>query len=123
MDNTAFIQTKVTKTAAFTGAAFDVANVKGDYTIFVRISNLIGTVRLAFSDSSDNYVANNVPGPAYSLKGTLTKDNSVTKSFLRRDFPSLRLGTAGAKIRLDVAELTGDGTQTVTYESWIQYNS
>jgi hypothetical protein len=123
MDNTVYMQTKVTKTAAFVGTAFDVSAITGDYTVFIRVIDLKGTVRLHFADSLDNFVADNLPGPCFSMKGTLTKDATVTKSFLRRDFPSLRFGTTSAKLRLDVAELTGDATKSVTYEAWIQYAS
>lgn len=121
MENNVFIQAKVTKTAAFSGAAFDSAPITGDYTVFIRVIDLVGTARFVFEDSGDNFAADALPGPTFSMKGVLGKDYTVTKSFLRRDFPSLRVGTAGAKIRLKLAELTGSGTQTCTYEAWIQY--
>lgn len=129
MDNTNFFQSRVTKTAAFTGAAIDVSMITGDFTVFLRVVQLLGsgTVRFRFGDSLDSFVADNMPGPTYSMRGNINNDvstgGSVTKSFLRRDFPSLRMGTAAAKLRLDVAELTGDATKSVTYEAWIQYAS
>jgi hypothetical protein len=124
MDNITFIQTRNTKTTGiYPSPTLDVSTITGDYTIFLRIVNLSGVVRFTFNDSMDGFATEGLPGPPYSMKGPIGPTNPILKSFSRRDFPSLRLGTPGAMVRLILTELTGDASKTVTFESWIQYAS
>jgi hypothetical protein len=119
MYNNAFLEPKKTTTVAAVGTSFDVSGVTGDYTVFLRVLNLVGTVRFAFEDSVNAFTAS-LTGPTYSMQGDLKPAFPVTKSFVRRDFPSLRMGIPSGVLRATVTELTGPGA-TVTYEAYIQY--
>ena len=124
MDNTVFIQPKVTKTAAATGTNFDASVVKGDYTVHLRVTALTpddATASFSFPDSVDAFTGS-LPGPMFSLRGAITKDQPVNYSFNRVQYPGLRLGATSAVLRCNLDRLTGT-SPSVTYEAWIEYQS
>ena len=131
------VQSRVTKTAAFTGSGIDVSGITGDWTIKLQVEALADSVaantpvvRFAFEDTVNDYTAS-IAGPTVSFKGTLAKSFDKVKSFKKQDFPDLRIGVASAQLRLKVSNLeefvTTSGvpaaatTCSVTYRSWLEY--
>lgn len=114
------IQARVSKTTAFTGAGLDVSGITGDWTIKLQVESLTAAkqARFVFEDTVNDYTAS-LAGPSFSMKGSLGASYDKVKSFKKQDFPSLRLGTASAQLRLKLAEL--DGSATVVYRSWLEY--
>lgn len=121
-----FIQVKVTKTAAFESADFDISGITNSHwTLKLRVTAMSaasGTpkARFAFVDSVDNFTAE-LPGPTVHVEGPIDSTNPITRSFQWNQFPSLRFGTASAEIRLNLVELTATSTPSVTYEAWLEY--
>lgn len=131
------IQSRVTKTAAFTGLGLDVSRITGDWTINIQVDSLsdftnsnIPVARFGFEDTVTDYTTS-MTGPTLSFKGSLDNTFNKVKSFKKQDFPSIRIGVANSQIRLKLLELSeyasGAATPTAalagscTYRSWIEY--
>lgn len=114
------LQSRVSKTAAFTGSGIDISGITGDWTIKVQVEALTANkqCRLSFEDTVNDYTAS-LAGPTISFRGALDSAADKVKSFKKQDFPSLRLGTASAQLRLKLAEL--DSAAAVTYRAWLEY--
>ena len=119
------VQSRVTKTAAFTGAGLDVSGITGDWTLKLQVEALSDSVaattpvvRFGFEDTVNDYTAS-LTGPTISFKGTLAKSFDKVKSFKKQDFPDLRLGTGSAQLRLKLLNIESGGS--CTYRSWLEY--
>ena len=114
------IQARVSKTAAFTGTGVDVSGITGDWTIKLQIESLTTAknVRFAFEDTVNDYTAS-IAGPTFSFKGGLSAASDKVKSFKKADFPSLRLGTGSAQLRLTCSEM--DASCTGVWRAWVEY--
>ena len=114
------IQARVSKTAAFTGTGIDVSGITGDWTVKLQIESLTAAkqARFAFEDTVNDYTAS-LAGPTFSFKGSLTSSADKVKSFKKADFPSLRLGTASAQLRLKCSEM--DSACTGVWRAWLEY--
>jgi hypothetical protein len=113
------VQATTTKTAAFTGTGIDVASFTGDWTLKIQVQALSDNkkVRFAFEDTVNDFTAS-VAGPTFSFAGKLEASYDRVKSFKKQDFPDLRLGTASAKLRLNMSRI--DSSASVTYKAWIE---
>lgn len=119
------IQSRVTKTAAFTGSGVDVSGITGDWTLKLQVealsdavSSTIPVVRFGFEDTVNDYTAA-IVGPTISFKGTIAKSYDKVKSFKKQDFPDLRLGVASAQLRLKLLNIESGGS--CTYRAWLEY--
>lgn len=114
------LQARVSKTAAFTGSGIDVSGITGDWTLKIQVESLTAAknCRFAFEDTVNDYTAS-LTGPTVSFKGALASSFDKVKSFKKADFPSLRLGTASAQLRLKLAEL--DASATSVFRAWLEY--
>ena len=121
-----FIQVKVTKTAAFESADFDISGLTNSHwTLKCRITAMSAATgtpkcRFAFADSVDNFSAE-LPGPCLHIEGPVDSTNPITRSFQWNQFSALRFGTVSAELRFNLVEITATSTPTVTYEAWIEY--
>lgn len=113
------VQATVTKTAAFTGTGIDVSGFTGDWTLKIQVQALTANknVRFGFVDTVNDFTAS-VTGPTFSFTGQLAASYDRVKSFKKQAFPDLRLGTASAKLRLDVSRM--DSAASVSYKAWIE---
>ncbi len=113
------IQARVSKTSTFNGAGIDVSGFTGDWTLKIQIESLTQAkkARFVFEDTVNDYTAS-IAGPAFSFLGSLAASYDKVKSIKKADFPSLRMGTASAQLRLKLAEI--DGSATVVYKAWIE---
>lgn len=114
------VQARVSKTAAFTGAGIDISGITGDWTIKLQVESLTSAknCRFAIEDTITDYTAS-LTGPTCSFKGALAASYDKVKSFKKQDFPSLRMGTASAQLRVKLAEL--DSSATAVYHVWVEY--
>ena len=115
------VQAKVTKTAAFNGTTeVDVSGIDGDWTLVLNIqaAAALTFARFAFEDSVDAFSAS-LSGPAFSIAGLTTAQGSRRFAVKKADFPSLRLGTASAVLRVSLTQITGTDA-SVTYDAWIE---
>lgn len=114
------VQARVSKTAAFTGSGIDISGITGDWTIKLQVESLTSAknARFSFEDTVNDYTAS-LTGPTVSFKGALAVSYDKVKSFKKQDFPSLRLGTGSAQLRLKLAEL--DGSATCVFRAWLEY--
>lgn len=116
------VQSRVTKTASFTGSGLDISGISQDWTLKLQVESMAyasGTpqCRFAFEDTVNDYTAS-LAGPTVSFKGALSASADKVKSFKKQDFPDLRLGTSSAQLRLKLASFTGDN---ITYRAWVEY--
>jgi hypothetical protein len=131
------VQSRVTKTAAFTGSTLNISGITTDWTLKLQVEALsdststnVPVVRLGFYDTVTDFTASLV-GPTISFKGTLAKTADKVKSFKKQDFPSLRVGVPSAELQLQLLELsayasgalvpTTTTTGSCTYRAWIEY--
>lgn len=114
------IQARVSKTASFTGSGIDISGITGDWTLKVQIESLTAAkqARLVFEDTINDYTGS-IAGPTFSYKGELAASYDKIRSFKKASFPSLRLGTGSAQLRLKLAEL--DSGATCVYRAWLEY--
>lgn len=114
------VQARVSKTTAFTGTGIDVSAITGDWTLKIQVESLTSAkkARFAFEDTVNDYTAS-LAGPTFNFLGTLASSYDKVKSFKKQDFPSLRLGTASAQLRLKLSEI--DGSATCVYRAWLEY--
>lgn len=89
----------------------DIAGITGDFTIRVNVRKLTaasGTprARIVLEDTVNAFTAS-IPVCVENLEGPFTEDTPVAFSWRKYDLPSLRAGTASAKIRVNVVELSG----------------
>lgn len=114
------VQARVSKTAAFTGTGIDVSGITGDWTIKLQIESLTSAkmCRITLEDTVNDYTAS-LAGPTVSFKGALASSYDKVKSFKKQDFPSLRLGTASAQLRVKLAEI--DSSATAVFRAWLEY--
>lgn len=116
------VQAKVTRTSAANGSSVDISGITGDWTLVLEVmaQNDGNTTRFIFQDSVDAFT-NNIGGPAASVSGQIVTAGGPRRyTWTKKDFPSLRFGTASAVLRLALAEHTGS-SKSVTYQSWIEY--
>lgn len=114
----------VTLTAPANGAATVIsAPSTGMWDLTVNIQNLTcasGTprARITWEDTVDNFTTPLVIA-AYNIEGPITSPTSF--SFTRDQIPSLRVGTASAKLRCNLIALEGT-TPTITFGSTLSGN-
>jgi hypothetical protein len=114
----------LTKTGAYAPATgVDISGITGDWSLKIEIQNLScasGTpnARFTFEDSVDAFT-NKLGGPAASVTAPIVSQAPVYKTFRKRDFPALRMGTGSATLRLNLSALGGT-TPTITYIAWIE---
>lgn len=117
------LQAKTTATTAGNGTGVDVSGLAAGYwTLKLKIDALspnAGTVRFQFTDSVDNFSSDKLAGPTVSCLGGEASNNPKTYSFNQYDFPDFRIGTASAKVRVDLTAINGT-SPSVTYEAWIE---
>ena len=123
-----FLQAKVTKTSAFNGASYDASALTGDFTVFLRVTKLIGQAQFALEDSVDAFT-NNIVRWTVNVKGDISTDPSdpfnTTQGFLTfhvksNEIPSIRNGSAGDVWRIALVEITGT-SKTTDYQAWVEY--
>jgi hypothetical protein len=120
------IQAAVTKTAAFDGAGIDISAITGDWTLFLRISELKAasgtpTAIFAFEHVAAADFTTPINGPTFCFQGPISLDSidsDVVVSVRKRDFPALKAGVTDGKVRLAL-ETPGGTTPSVTYDSWM----
>jgi hypothetical protein len=115
------VAAKQTKTGAWTtDPGVDVSGIIGEYTLVLEVYALNDgdTARFTFADSVDNF-SSELSGPSVSLTGKIDKSAPVRYSWRGRDFPNLRLGVGGAKLRIEITEFDG-ASKSVTFEAWIE---
>src|SRR5262245_43018849 len=119
------LQAKTTKTAVFDGSSVNIDNTVHasvpDWTLVIDVQELIGdtVVRFEVTDSVNGFT-NSLASITLNVAGACSASCNRRYSFSRRDFPSLRLGTANAVLRLSIKAITGT-TPSVTYASWLEY--
>jgi hypothetical protein len=112
-----------TQTAPYTGVGIDTSGITGDWTLKLNVSQLsdsgsaVPLVRFVFEDSINGFTAS-LSGPAVSFKGALVSSADKVKSFKKQDFPDLRLGVAGATLRLKLSNIEAGGS--CTYRAWLE---
>jgi hypothetical protein len=89
----------------------DVAAITGDFTIRVNVRKLTaasGTprARVLIEDTVNAFTAS-IPICTENLEGPITEEIPVAFSWRRYELPSLRAGTASARIRVNIVELSG----------------
>ena len=114
------LQSRVSKTAAFTGSGVDVSGITGDWTLKFQCESLTAAkqARWVFEDTVNDYTAS-LAGPTINFKGEIEASYDKVKSFKKQDFPGLRLGTASAQLRLTLSNM--DSASTAIYRAWIEY--
>jgi len=114
------VQARTTQTAAYTGASVDVSGITQDWTLKLQVEALTAAdnARFVFEDTINDWTAS-VAGPTCDVYGLLTKENDKVYSWKKADFPSLRLGTVSAGLRLKLGY--ANTTMSVTYRAWLEY--
>lgn len=117
-----------TLTAPANGTGVNVSSILDigqDWTLVLEIVALTtgASARIQFTDSTDNFVDDITAGPTVSVEGPVGPTTGVNPSVLRlswtsAQFPSLRIGVAGAKLRLDLTLLTGENP-SITYQAYV----
>ena len=115
------IQPKVTATGASVGSGASIGTITDDFTLILAISQLNtgNFARFAFVDSTDGFSSDKEAGPTVSVEGGISPSAPVRYSWQKGDFPNLRLGVGGARLRLELSELTGS-PKSATFEAWIE---
>lgn len=115
------ITAKTTSTAAANGSSLAITGITGDWTLVLEIQamNADNLARFAFTDSVDAFT-NKLSGPTVSAQGAIVSSGSRRYSFKKQDFPSLRFGVASAVLRLELQEIKGGASQSVTYQAWLE---
>lgn len=113
------IQANVTKTAAFVGSGVDVSALGLDWTLKIQVSNLSSGViaRFEFDDTVNSFTTT-AAGPVTEFLGTVDVSYDHVRSFKRNQFPGLAVGISGAKLRLQLSQMSAAGT--VTYHAWLE---
>lgn len=113
------IQAVVSKTAVFDGTGVDISGITGDVTLHLRVKSLTAGANIAFvfADTVDNFT-NSVVRAAANFKGLLASSYDAKVSWRKYELKGLRFGTASAKLRLSLVEISAG---TVEYEAWIEY--
>lgn len=112
-------QSGIAASGNYPAGGVDVSGITADWVLKLKVKKFTGTrtVRFAFEDSVDAFVGK-MPGPMFSIKGPVSQDAPIEKSFHKREFPSLRIGETDAVLRLALAEIE-DGA--VDFEAWIEH--
>jgi hypothetical protein len=115
----------VTATGAVTTTTgLDISGITGDYTVHLRIQALSaasGTPSVAISlEDTVNAFTASVPQVVQEYTGTIDSKSELHFSWRKYQLPSLRAGTASAKLRANVVALGGT-TPSLTLDSWIEY--
>ena len=88
---------------------FDISGLSGDYTLEITVQSLTsvsGTpkARIVLEDTVNAFTAS-IPVTEFNVQGPITTpETHLVRSY---EAPSLRLGTASAKLRLNVVALEG----------------
>lgn len=120
---TPICSTTVTAAGAIGGATgLDIAARSGDLTIKVtvrRLSAASGTprARIILEDTVNAFTAA-LPVAFIDVAGPIGDDQPLSFSFRRYELPSLRGGTANARIRVNVVELGGT-TPSLSLDAFI----
>lgn len=123
------IQAEVTKTAAFDGTGIDISAITGNWTLYLRISELKAasgtpTAIFGFEHVAAADFTTPIIGPAFCFQGPISKDSSdgeVVVSIKKYQFPALSAGVTNGKVRLAL-ETPGGTTPSVTYDSWMVHD-
>ncbi len=113
------MQSVVSKTAPFTGAAIDVSDVNPGLSSFVfHVLSLDSnqTARLQISDSLDDFASDNVALYVMNIQGGLSRSSDLVVKLPWWDIPGARWGVTNAKMRVSLTNISGG---TITYEAWI----
>jgi hypothetical protein len=102
-----------TLTAAGPAAgSLDISNpAPHDYMLEITVLGLSAAAgspkaRIVVEDSVDAF-AHSLPVMVYNIEGPITPDAPVEQSWNRDHIPSLRIGQAGAVLRVNVVDLDG----------------
>jgi len=115
------LQDTVSKTAAFAGSAVDVSALPATgWTIKLQVSSFDAaqTARISIEDSADNFSSDILAGPTEAIQGGLSASADLVLHWAWYDFPDLRVGSSGDKLRVHLTSITGG---TITYKAWIEY--
>ncbi len=123
MPKIVIVPPNTTLTAPAIGTGVDVSSPKiGDFALVLSVTastpDLIA--RFQFTDSVDNFVSDKLSGPPFVVPSGLAPPCFWRRTIKRYDYIDLRLGVAGAKLRLDLTRLIGTNP-SVTFESWLEY--
>jgi hypothetical protein len=117
---TTTIQPPVTNAGVFQGAGVDVSGIIGNWTLRIKVTKLTAgkNVRFQFTDSTDNFSADKGTGPTFCFTGEIQPVADVVRSIRQHDAPTLRVGVASAKLRLEVTAI--EEGASVDYSAWLE---
>lgn len=108
-------------TTATVTQALDISGVTGDFTLRVRVESLTAgkNIQIAIQDSVDGFVADAVTRATINIKGAVLTGAPRDVIELRKyDIPSMRFGTANAKMRLSVLSI--DAATSAVLTAWYE---
>jgi hypothetical protein len=76
------------------------------------------TVRFQFTDSADNFSADKGTGPTFCFTGEIQPGADVVRTIRAHEAPTLRIGVASAKLRLEITAI--DAGASVDYTAWLE---
>jgi len=108
--------------SATVSQALDISGISGDYSVKLRVESLTAAkkIQIAIQDSVDGFVNDIVTRGTINVAGQILTASMRDVLELRSyDIPSMRFGTANAKMRLNVLAIDSTATAVVTcwYES------
>lgn len=100
----------------------DISGVTGDFTIRLNVRKLTsasGTprARIVLEDTVNAFTAS-IPIASENIEGPFPEETPVAFSWRKYDVPSLRAGTANARLRINVVELSGT-TPSLAIEGFV----
>jgi hypothetical protein len=97
--------------------ALDISGVTGDFTVRLRVEALTAAknIQIAIQDSVDGFVADIVTRKTINVKGAVLTGAMLDVIECRKyDIPSMRFGTANARMRINVLAIDAATSATVT---------